>query len=80
MYVCMYVNVYICMYVCVCVHGDRFQEILESFDQQDVSSEVLLSSLEHYTIKTSFSANYLSQKYTNKAVTLLCRWVQGVAR
>ena len=54
--------------------------MLESFDQQDVSSEVLLSSLEHYTIKTSFSADYLSQKYTNKAVTLLCRWVQGVAR
>ena len=58
----------------------RFQEMLESFDQQDVASEVLLASLEHYTIKTSFSADYLSQKYTNKSVPLLCRWVQGVAR
>ena len=54
--------------------------MLESFDQQDVVSEVLLAALEHYTIKTSFSADYLSQKYTNKAVPLLCRWVQGVAR
>ena len=54
--------------------------MLESFDQQDVSSETLLASLEHYTIKTSFSPDYLSQKYTNKAVTILCRWVQGVMR
>ena len=54
--------------------------MLESFDQQDVASEMLLAALEPYTIKTSFSADYLSQKYPNKAVTLLCRWVQGVAR
>ena len=54
--------------------------MLESFDQQDVSSETLLASLEYYTIKTSFSPDYLSQKYTNKAVTILCRWVQGVMR
>ena len=58
----------------------RFQEMLESFDQQDVVSELLLAALEHYTIKTSFSADYLTQKYTNKAVPLLCRWVQGVSR